>query len=173
EPACGAAVLRRADRGGNRPDAGNLRADRKARLGQGPRLPLLYPARPGRGMKPDLPADPEGWGQIEALLDEMFERPAEERRAFLDKACAGNPELRAQMEALRIAHEKAGGFLATPAHRAAVELLADTAGESASLADRELGPYRLGREIGSGGMSVVYAAGGTRLQRPEAVQRPF
>ncbi len=121
-------------------------------------------------MKPDLPADSERWGRIEALLDEVFERPAEERRAFLDGACAGNPELRAQMEALLIADEEAGGFLATPAHRAAAELLADTADEAAPLADRELGPYRLVREIGSGGMSVVYEAEDTRLQRRVAVK---
>ena len=121
-------------------------------------------------MKPDLPADPERWRRIEALLDEMFERPAGERRAFLDEACAGNPELRAQMEALLTADEEAGGFLATPAHQAAAELLADTVGEAAPLADRELGPYRLVREIGSGGMGVLYEAEDTRLRRRVAVK---
>ena len=70
-------------------------------------------------MKPDLPTDPERWRRIETLLDEAFERPAGERRGFLDEACAGDPELRAQMEALLAADEEAGGFLATPAHQAA------------------------------------------------------
>ncbi len=121
-------------------------------------------------MKPDLPTEPERWRRIESLLDEVFERPAGERRAFLDQACAGNPELRAQMEVLLTADEEAGGFLATPAHQAAAELLADTAGEAAPLAGRELGPYRLVREVGSGGMSVVYEAEDTLLERRVAVK---
>jgi serine/threonine protein kinase len=121
-------------------------------------------------MRPDLPTDPERWRRIEALLDEAFERPAGERRAFLDEACAGDPELRAQMEALLAADEKAGSFLATPAHKAAAALLADTSGEAARFTDRKLGPYRLIREIGAGGMGVVYEAEDTRLRRRVAIK---
>jgi tetratricopeptide (TPR) repeat protein len=120
-------------------------------------------------MKPDLPADPERWQRIEDLLDEAFERPAAERRTFLDKACAGDPELRGQMEALLTADEEAGNFLATPARESAAALLADRSGEAA-LAERKLGPYRLIREIGAGGMGVVYEAEDTRLRRRVAIK---
>ncbi|MFL6258819.1 MAG: protein kinase domain-containing protein [Thermoanaerobaculia bacterium] len=121
-------------------------------------------------MKPDPSADPERWQRIEDLLDEMFERPASERHAFLDQACAGEPEIRAYLEALLKADEQAGDFLATPAHEAAAALLADPTGEAALFVGLELGPYRLIREIGAGGMGVVYEAEDSRLRRRVAVK---
>jgi serine/threonine protein kinase len=72
------------------------------------------------------------------------------------------------MEALLAADEEAESLLATLAEAAAA-LLADTSGDAA-LADRKLGPYRLIREIDSGGMGVVYEAKDTRLLRQVAIK---
>ncbi|HVR98127.1 MAG TPA: hypothetical protein VMW27_16030, partial [Thermoanaerobaculia bacterium] len=66
-------------------------------------------------MKTDPPMDPERWRRIESLLDQMLDLPPAERSALLDTACAGDPDLRAEVEALLAADEKAGSFLVTPA----------------------------------------------------------
>ena len=51
-------------------------------------------------------------------LREIFHRvssePAEERARLLDESCAGDAALRAEVEALLAASERAGAFLADP-----------------------------------------------------------
>src|SRR5262249_1981516 len=50
----------------------------------------------------------------ETLFHEALARPPAERAAFLDQACAGQPELRAAVEALLAAHEGSGSLLDKP-----------------------------------------------------------
>ena len=50
----------------------------------------------------------------ETLFEEALSRPPEERAAFLERACAGRPELLAAVEALLAAHEKSGNVLDRP-----------------------------------------------------------
>ncbi len=58
---------------------------------------------------------PEEWSRIEAILDEVLELDAEARPEALDRACAGNAILRAQVERLIAADTDAAQFLETPA----------------------------------------------------------
>ena len=44
--------------------------------------------------------DPERFARVKSLVAGAFERPREEREAFLDRACAGDPELRREAESL-------------------------------------------------------------------------
>src|SRR5690606_37322171 len=86
------------------------------------------------------------WTQIESLFEAALDRPAEARADWLAAACP-DPDLRREVAALLAASEKAADFLERPA-----ELFA----EDLDGAERRIGPYRILREIGRGGMGVVY-----------------
>ena len=49
--------------------------------------------------------------EIERLYHEARERDSSERSAFLDRACAGDESLRAEVESLLVWREQASGFL--------------------------------------------------------------
>src|SRR5262245_43068659 len=57
---------------------------------------------------------PEQYQLIGGLYHEALERPIGERAAYLSQACAGDEDLRRQVEALLVAHEQAKEFLAAP-----------------------------------------------------------
>lgn len=103
---------------------------------------------------------PERWNQIEALLDEALDLDPAGWEAFLNEACVGDPELRREVVALLQAEAEAPDFLEADAAAFVAPLLPELP-RSRSIAvpgeiGQHLGPYRLVREIGHGGMSVVY-----------------
>jgi len=77
-----------------------------------------------------------------------------EREAFLDNACDADPGLRAAVERLLAAHGRAGAFIDAPA----VARSPDWSEPEESWCGRRVGPYRVIREIGRGGMGAVYLA---------------
>src|SRR5437762_6195053 len=83
------------------------------------------------------------------------------RRAYLDEACARQPELRQQVENLLRLHEGAGSFLEKPAAESPTTGSLPDAAEQASSGESPgtvIGPYKLLEQIGEGGFGVVFMA---------------
>ena len=109
---------------------------------------------------------PERWQQIKAVLEEALERDPRERVSFLDKACAGDSDLRAEVEALLDSHARSGDFIESPAY----EVLADSLTQTDLVPGTNIGPYEIIRRLGSGGMGDIYLAEDTRLGRKVALK---
>ncbi len=84
-----------------------------------------------------------------------------ERQAYLDEACARQPELRQPVEHLLRLHEGAGSFLEKPAAKSAATGAFQDAAEQASSDEAPgalIGRYKLIEQIGEGGFGVVFLA---------------
>jgi serine/threonine protein kinase len=117
-------------------------------------------------MTPLPPSD--RWPRIASLLEQALEMPPRERGRFLDRECGGDRDLRATLEDLLRADTEAGTFLDVPVDLSAVgfgpgEDAAAAVADAGNMTGAVIGSYKVVREIGRGGMGVVYEA---EQQRP-------
>jgi len=105
----------------------------------------------------------ELWRKIDKLFAAAQSQAADERAAFLDRVCEGDPELRVELESLLRAADSADSFFEHPPAALQSDRPALKAGDA-------LGAFEIVERIGRGGMGEVYRARDARLRRSVAIK---
>ncbi|MGA2742007.1 MAG: serine/threonine-protein kinase [Bryobacteraceae bacterium] len=111
--------------------------------------------------------DSARWGQITAIFDDAAERPESERQAFLDAACGDDAELMAEVRKLLKGNSQGAPLLDEGLPGIARRIVG---AEVETSPPQEVGPYRLIRELGAGGMGVVGLYERADTGRPVAIK---
>jgi serine/threonine-protein kinase len=119
--------------------------------------------------------DGTSWELAKRVFYDALEKEGAERIRVLEAACGNDAELRARVDSLLRSHDAAGSFLAdvtvTPAQgRATQSGPRDTEARFQALQSAIAGRYSLERELGRGGMGVVYLGRDVALDRPVAIK---
>ncbi|MGH9846097.1 MAG: protein kinase domain-containing protein, partial [Blastocatellia bacterium] len=97
---------------------------------------------------------PERWRRIEEIFLSVADRPAAEREDYLTRACGGDEELQREVLSM-LARDTPEDFLPKPIANVVLSFTAEPKDE---LTGARIGPWRITRLVGRGGMGAVYEA---------------
>ncbi|HTF38521.1 MAG TPA: serine/threonine-protein kinase, partial [Blastocatellia bacterium] len=109
---------------------------------------------------------PQRWQEIDRIFAAALEHEPAARPEFLDEACAGDEQLRQEVESL-LANDIPESLVGADAVNEAKSLLEKRAEE---IPTERIGRYQIIKALGVGGMGRVYLAVDEQLNRPVAVK---
>ncbi|MGQ0640775.1 MAG: protein kinase domain-containing protein [Gemmatimonadaceae bacterium] len=110
---------------------------------------------------------PNDWLELETLVDQVLDVAPEQRSALIERLSGGDAERRSALQRLVAECERDHPFLNSPAAERFSALLNDPA---TTLPEQLAGRYRITRELGRGGMAIVYLAEDVKHHRQVAVK---
>ena len=96
----------------------------------------------------------EQWKKAKEIFQTAMELSVAERQEFIQKESGGDELIKAEVETLLKAHDEAGTFIAAPVF-AVTDFIEN---EQPSVVGKQIGAYKILKEIGRGGMGAVYLA---------------
>ena len=106
------------------------------------------------------------WTDLASIVDRLLDASPAERGAIVEELSAGDPNRRAELEALRAECESEPTLLGAPASERFAALFDDETRFPEALTER----YRMTSELGRGGMATVYLARDVKHGRDVAVK---
>jgi serine/threonine-protein kinase len=118
-------------------------------------------ARPSEFLPPD-------WEELSRLLDELLDTPLEHRAARVVELSGGDPARQRELERLLADAGRNTPLLDVPVAKRFNELVSDDS--TPALPEVLAGRYRVGKELGRGGMASVYLARDEKHGRDVAIK---